>query len=103
MLFRYTKMSDKYKKYLEQLVYIAHNRHNLDRLDNMDISKTELKQEIGKALRAAFLEPVIITDRKVKSHVLMTYEYYMDMVQKLNAMEGKQERPEAVLDTPPQG
>ena len=69
----------------------------------MNISKTELKQEIGKALRAAFSEPVIIMDRRVNSHVLMTYEHYMDMLRKLEEKEGKEERPATVLEAPEQG
>ena len=42
----------------------------------MRATKTELKQELGKLLRAAFKEPVIITDRNKDSHVLMTIEQY---------------------------
>lgn len=69
----------------------------------MNISKTELKQEIGKALRAAFSDPVIIMDRRVNSHVLMTYEHYMDMVRKLEAREGNQETPRNDGGTSEQG
>ena len=42
----------------------------------MKATKTELKQAVGKLLRAAFTEPVVITDHGKDSHVLMTIEHY---------------------------
>lgn len=42
----------------------------------MKATKTELKNKIGVLLRAAYKEPVIVTDRGVTTHVLMTIEEY---------------------------
>jgi prevent-host-death family protein len=69
----------------------------------MKATKTELKQELGKLLRAAFQEPVIITAHGIDSHVLMTMEHYMELMLKLEAMEGKKERQAPVRQTPEQG
>lgn len=55
----------------------------------MKATKTELKQELGRLLRAAFDEPVIITDRRKDSHVLMTIEYYEEMIKKIKDLEGR--------------
>ena len=49
----------------------------------MEASKTDLKNKLGSLLRAAFTEPVVITDRGVPSHVLMTIEEYKDLLSKL--------------------
>lgn len=57
----------------------------------MKASKTELKQELGKLLRAAFTEPVIIMDRGEDSHVLMTIEHYKELMQRLTEAEKKKD------------
>jgi len=57
----------------------------------MKASKTELKQELGKLLRAAFEEPVIITDRHKDSHVLMTIEHYKELMRKIEDKENTSE------------
>ncbi len=53
----------------------------------MEVTKTDLKNKYGELLRAAFSEPVIITGHGKPSHVLLTYEHYMEMMQKLEEKE----------------
>lgn len=45
----------------------------------MEATKTDLKNKYGELLRAAFKEPVIITGHGKPSHVLLTYEHYMEL------------------------
>jgi PHD/YefM family antitoxin component YafN of YafNO toxin-antitoxin module len=40
------------------------------------ISSRDFNQDVGRAKRAARLEPVFITDRGRPSHVLMSFETY---------------------------
>lgn len=55
----------------------------------MKATKTELKQELGRLLREAFVEPVIITDRRKDSHVLMTVEFYEKMKLEIEELRSK--------------
>ena len=43
------------------------------------ISSRDFNQDVGKAKRAARLEPVFITDRGRPSHVLMSFEAFRRM------------------------
>lgn len=49
----------------------------------MEATKTDLKNKLGPLLRAAFTEPVIITDHGEPSHVLLTIEHYKELLQKI--------------------
>ena len=50
-------------------------------------SKTDLTQRIMQVMRASFANPVIITDRRQDSHVLMTIEHYKDLMRRLEEVE----------------
>ncbi len=45
----------------------------------MQMTSREFNQDLGKAKRQSLNEPVIITDRGVPKHVLMSYEAYQTM------------------------
>lgn len=53
----------------------------------MEVTKTDLKNKYGELLRAAFKEPVIITGHGKPSHVLLTYESYMELLSKAEKKE----------------
>lgn len=55
----------------------------------MEATKTDLKNKYGELLRAAFLEPVVITGHGKPSHVLLTYEHYIDLLKKAEETEKK--------------
>ena len=65
----------------------------------MEATKTQLKNETGRLLEAAGREPVVVTHHGFKSHVLMSYERYMELM----ALEAEKKRPATVLETPEQG
>lgn len=54
-------------------------------------SKTDLTQKITQVMRASFVEPIIITDRRQDSHVLMTIEHYTELMQRLDKAEEEKE------------
>ncbi len=69
-----------------------------------EITRTQLKNNLGEFLLKTFREPLAITDRgKPPTHVLLAYDHYMEMVKKLEALEAELNRPATVLDTPTQG
>lgn len=72
-------------------------------LANMKASKTQLKNQTGDLLKAAYREPVIITDYGKDSHVLLHIDDYLKLLQNIEAMEAEKNRPEAVLPAPQQG
>lgn len=43
------------------------------------LSSREFNQDLGKAKRAAQAEPVFITDRGKPTHVLMSFETFLQM------------------------
>lgn len=45
-------------------------------------TKTDLVVKTSEVFRATFSEPVVITDRRKDSHVLMTIEKYKELVEK---------------------
>ncbi len=45
----------------------------------MQMTSREFNQDLGKAKRQSLNEPVIITDRGVPKHVLMSYEVYQQI------------------------
>ena len=53
----------------------------------MKATKTNLKNRYGELLRAAFSEPVVITDHGKPSHVLLTYEYFTELKEKAEKAE----------------
>lgn len=61
-------------------------------------TRTDLTQRVSAVLRESYKNPVMITDRGADSHVLMTIEHYMELMRKLEAKEGKEERPNAPRD-----
>lgn len=53
-------------------------------------TKTDLVVKTSEVFRATFSEPVVITDRRKDSHVIMTIEHYTELMQKLKDKEGEQ-------------
>ncbi len=53
-------------------------------------TKTDLTQNISAVIRETFKSPVVITDRRKDSHILMTIEDYKELTK---------DRPEKVLPT----
>ena len=51
-----------------------------------EATRTQVKNNLGEVMRAAFISPVIVTDRGKESHVLMTIERYRELLES----EGKQ-------------
>lgn len=45
----------------------------------MQMTSREFNQDLGRAKRESLREPVIITDRGMPKHVLMSYEDYQEM------------------------
>lgn len=45
----------------------------------MQMTSREFNQDLGRAKRESLKQPVIITDRGVPKHVLMSYEDYQEM------------------------
>lgn len=59
----------------------------LANMAHMKATKTDLKNKLGELLRAAFSDPVVITDHGKPSHVLLTIEHYKEMMQKIEEIE----------------
>ena len=47
-------------------------------------TKTDVVQKFAEIVRSTFSEPVIITDRRKDSHVIMTIEHYEELMSKLH-------------------
>jgi len=45
----------------------------------MEMTSREFNQDLGRAKRESFREPIIITDHGTPKHVLMSYEEYQLM------------------------
>jgi prevent-host-death family protein len=67
----------------------------------MKATKTQLKNETGRLLRAAIKAPVIITDHGSESHVLLAMEDYLELIAN-KPKEGNKTLPAMVLETPEQ-
>ena len=68
-----------------------------------EATRTQVKNNFGEYLLKAFRNPVIVTDRGKKTHVVMAFDSYMEMIAKLEALEADKKRPAQVLETPEQG
>lgn len=50
-------------------------------------TKTDVVQKFAEIVRATFSGPVIITDRRKDSHVIMTIEHYEELMDQLHDQE----------------
>ena len=67
----------------------------------MEATKTEVKTRLGRVLRAAIIEPVVITAHGEPSHVLVSIEQWNELQEKLSSAKSDARTPDKAMPQQP--